>query len=289
MTTSGASIAARAAARSNATGPPAVPSNTRWPAIAIRSRSRVEHGRGAGTGRRLRRGQAARLEDGRVGQPGVAGGARDAAPVRVAAVDRGLDQAGRHDRPRHGPRLGVVPRAGHRGSDERRWRPRRRPPAGGPGRARPPRSRRRATPAAVEPGLDRRGRRRPGRQDEDRVVGARVAVDRELVPGPRRGRPEQAPEHLGRDGRVGQHDRQHRRHPRVDHPDALGDAADADRHRTAVGGRAARRSSSRPWSRESVVRSARRPPRSRRHRSRQGRDQRRETRPRPCRAAAACR
>ena len=27
------------------------------------------------------------------------------------------------------------------------------------------------------------------------------------------------------DGRVGQHDRQHRRHPRVDHPDALGDAA----------------------------------------------------------------
>ena len=68
--------------------------------------------------------------------------------------------------------------------------------------------------------------RRAGRQHEDRVVGARVAVDRQLVPGPRRGGPQQAPQ-VGRlDGRIGQDDRQHRGHPRVDHPDALGDPAD---------------------------------------------------------------
>ena len=39
----------------------------------------------------------------------------------------------------------------------------------------------------------------------------------------------------GVDGRVGQHDREHRGHPRMDHPDALGDAAQRDRHGPAVG------------------------------------------------------
>ena len=38
----------------------------------------------------------------------------DPAPVRVAAVGRGLDQARRDDRAGHGPGLGVVARAGHR-------------------------------------------------------------------------------------------------------------------------------------------------------------------------------
>src|SRR4029079_848166 len=39
ISNSGASIAERAAARSNSTGPPCPPEKTRWPAIAIRSRS----------------------------------------------------------------------------------------------------------------------------------------------------------------------------------------------------------------------------------------------------------
>src|SRR4029078_3273465 len=38
-TTSGAAIPSRAAVRSNARGPPAEPSKTRWPAIEMRSRS----------------------------------------------------------------------------------------------------------------------------------------------------------------------------------------------------------------------------------------------------------
>ena len=63
------------------------------------------------------------------------------------------------------------------------------------------------------------------------------------------------PEHRGRPC-VGQDDGQHRRHPRVDHPDALGDAGDAYRRPAPVGVGQRRRSWSRPWSRESVVRSA---------------------------------
>ena len=44
------------------------------------------------------------LEDRGVGESGVAGGAGDPAPVRVAAVDRGLDQRRRDDGPGHRPR-----------------------------------------------------------------------------------------------------------------------------------------------------------------------------------------
>ena len=79
----------------------------------------IEHGRGAGTGRRLRGGQAGRLENGRIGQPRVPGRARDAPPVRVAAVGRGLDQARRDDRARDRPGLGVVPGARDHGGDQR--------------------------------------------------------------------------------------------------------------------------------------------------------------------------
>ena len=60
-------------------------------------------------------------------------------------------------------------------------------------------------------------------------------------------RPEQAVERRRVDRRIGQDDREHRRHPGMDHPDALGDARDADRaDREPVADRAARSSSSPP-------------------------------------------
>ena len=56
--------------------------------------------------------------------------------------------------------------------------------------------------------------------------------------------------------RVGEDDREHRGHPRVDHADALGDAAHRDRRRTAVRAPAPRRGSSpsSSWSRSSGAR-----------------------------------
>ena len=111
MTTSGASIASRAAARSNATGPPcgAVEhemTGDRDPQpVGIERRPASRPGAAASSG-----GQARRLEDRGIGQPRVAGRARDPAPVRVAAVGGRLDQARRDDRAGHGPCLGVVAR-----------------------------------------------------------------------------------------------------------------------------------------------------------------------------------
>ena len=59
------------------------------------------------------------------------------------------------------------------------------------------------------------------------------------------------------DRRVGQDDRQHRRHPRMDHPDALGDAGDPDRGRRSPSGPGSvERRPSPTFVRESVVRSA---------------------------------
>jgi hypothetical protein len=107
------SIASRAAARSNRAGPPAGPSNTRWPAIAIRrmAGSRV-------TGLPPRSAASAGLrpaadEDGCVGQMAVAGRRRDPAPVGVAAVGRGLDQRAADHRPGDRPGIGVVDCARH--------------------------------------------------------------------------------------------------------------------------------------------------------------------------------
>ncbi len=72
-------------------------------------------------------------------------------------------------------------------------------------------------------GLDRARAACARGQQEHRVVCARVAVDAELVPRPGDDRPEQPVEDRRLDGGVGQDHRQHRRHPRMDHPDALGD------------------------------------------------------------------
>ena len=85
--------------------------------------------------------------------------------------------------------------------------------------------------AASRSGFHDRRRSGARRQEEDRVVRARVAVDRQLVPGPRGRRAEQSPERVRRHGRIGQDDRQHRGHARVDHAHPLGDPADRDRHR----------------------------------------------------------
>ena len=193
MTTSGASIAARAAARSNATGPP----RTRRRRGGRRSRSAA--GRGSSTAGEPARaaassaGSPAASRTARIGQPALPGGARDAAPVRVAAVGRGLDQARRDDRPGDRPGLGIVAGA----ADPAVMSVVAPSPSAACWRARSRATASIAAPSAPRPrgpGLDRRRPRRPGGEDEDRVVGARVAVDRELVPGPRGGRPEQAPQ-----------------------------------------------------------------------------------------------
>ena len=171
--------------------------------------------------------QAGGLEDRRVGEPRVAGGAGDPAPVRVAAVDRGLDEAARDDRPGDGPRLGVVDRAGHLAGDERRRALAvRRLLAGevaGDGLDRRPSVARLRVPASTA-----RAARGPGREQEDRVVRARVAVDAQLVPRPRRRRPEErlagAPGSTVASVRTTESIVAIRG---MDHADALGDAGDA--------------------------------------------------------------
>ena len=105
-------------------------------------------------------------------------------------------------------------------------------------------------------GVHRGCARRPDASQEHGVVGARVAVDRELVPGPRRPRREE-PVERGRDrGRVGEDDGEHRRHARVDHPDALGDPGDGDGHGRRRPRPAARGGRVAIFVVESVVRSA---------------------------------
>ena len=161
--------------------------------MAMRSRSGSSAAGVPPRANRLVLGQPGRLEDRGIGQARVAGRTRDPAPVGVAAVGGRLDQARRDDRSGHGPGIGVVGRAGHLGRDERR----------GPLAVRgllPREIARHGLDGGAEhgrlgrPGLGRRRRRRPRRQHEHRVVRPRVAVDRELVPGPRRGRPQQAPQ-----------------------------------------------------------------------------------------------
>ena len=91
----GPAIAIRIAAGSTAAG---------WPA-----RARAPRGR-----------QARGLERRRLGDDRVPRGAGDAAPVRVAAVDRGLDERARHDGPGDRAGVGIVGRAGDLAGDERR-------------------------------------------------------------------------------------------------------------------------------------------------------------------------
>ena len=85
-----------------------VPANTSTPAMAMRTRpgsrsSREPPRRAASSG-----GEAGRLQHGRVGQLGVAQGVRDASPVGVTTVDRGLEQAAGHDRAGSGARIRVI-------------------------------------------------------------------------------------------------------------------------------------------------------------------------------------
>ena len=60
----------------------------------------------------------------------------------------------------------------------------------------------------------------------------------------------------GRDGRVGQDDRQHRGHARMDHPDALGDPADRSPSRAAPSASGSSTVVVATFVTESVVRSA---------------------------------
>ena len=153
MTTSGASIAlARRRAIERRAVRPRAPSNTRWPAIEMRSRVRVELGRLCRPAPPPSSGvEAGRLEDG-------AASASRALPAAPAirpqfgsrAVGRRLDQAAT-TRPR-GRRPGRRRRrrAPVTAAVIRSWPPRRRRPAGGRGRARRPRC---AAPSTTAAGL----------------------------------------------------------------------------------------------------------------------------------------
>ena len=187
----------------------------------------LQHRPAAGPWHGLRVVQAGRLELFLVGQAGVAGGSGHAAPVGVAAVDRGLEEAAADDGPGHGARVVVILGAADLAGDQGRG-----PFAVGgllPGE----RPRHRLDGAAQRgrrrgPGLHRRRARRARSEQEDRVVGAGVAVDTELVPGPLDDGGEQPVQSVGRDPGVGQDHAQHRRHARMDHAHALGDAGHSD-------------------------------------------------------------
>ena len=159
----------------------------------IRSRSRSSTAGEPARTAASRRGHPACLENGRIGQPRIAGRPGDASPVGVAAVDRRLDEARGDDRASDGPGARVVCGAGHARGDERR----RALAVGGllagevAGDCLDRGAQRRGRRA---PGRDLGGARRPGCQDEDGVVRARVAVDRELVPGSDGGGSEKAPQ-----------------------------------------------------------------------------------------------
>ena len=227
MTTSGASIAARAAARSNATGPPCGAVEDEVAGDRDPQRGGVEPA--AGARRALRASSGGSPAASRTAAS--ASRAFPAAPAMrpqfgsrpwAAALTRLLTD----DRARDGPGLGVVACARDLARDERRGalavgRLLAGQVAGdrldAPRRARRPR----------RPGADRRRARGAGREDEDRVVGARVAVDRSWFQVRAAAGRRSAPEDGRLDRRVGQDDRQHRGHARVDHPHALGDAADA--------------------------------------------------------------
>ena len=108
-----------------------------------------------------------------------------------------------------------------------------------------------AAPKAVASAVPARTGAAPDAPDASTKTVSLVLVSpstRQLVPRPRSGGPQQAPQRLGRHGRIGQDDRQHRGHPRVDHPDALRDAADRDGHWPPVRVRQRRRSWWRAWS-----------------------------------------
>ena len=163
-----------------------------------RSRSGADPGRRAPgcrrAGRRRRRSPAASRTAASASRALPA--ARDPAPVRVAAVDRGLDERRADDGPGHRSRVGVVGGARDLAGDQR----------GGAlavGRL--------LAGELAGHGLDREAqlarlaraladRRRAGGargEQEHRVVGGRVAVDAQLVPRPGRRRAEQGVEERG--------------------------------------------------------------------------------------------
>ena len=165
----------------------------------------------------------------------VAGGAGDPAPVGVLAMGRGLDQAAGDDRAATA-RASASSTAPVTAAVMRIVAPSPSAACCGRGRGRPPRCRPSAQPP-VTAGGDRRSSPRlptPGRTPcrwcscRHRPRAGSRSARRPGGAGPTGPRLDRG---------VGQDDRQHRRHVRVDHPDALGDPGDGDRRRLAVAGR----------------------------------------------------
>ena len=153
---------------------------------------RVQARRPTAAGRGFFCGQASRLQNGRRGDHGVAGRPGDPPPVGVLAVGRGLDQAGTDDRARDRPSRGVVAGPRHPGREQDRGALTiRRLLAGevaGHGLQGGPQRN-----GSLRPRGDQQRGRGSGCEHEDRVVGAGVAIDRELIPGAHGDGPQQAP------------------------------------------------------------------------------------------------
>src|SRR5262249_44625048 len=148
--------------------------------------------------------EAVRVErNGRSGEGRVAGRGGDPAPVRIAAVDRGLDQAAADHLTSDSPRLRVVGGAADLAREQRRGaRARGGLRAGERARARLDRA-----DEGLEgwgPCLEGRRAASTGGEQEHRVVRARVAVDGELVPGALDDWSQDRPQLRGLDGGIGE-------------------------------------------------------------------------------------
>ena len=153
-------------------------------------------------------------------------GRRDqAAPVRIAAVHRGLDERRVGDRPRRHPGVGIGRGAGDRDRDQlgRAFA------AAHDAERQLVRHRaERLEQRRIEVLVDGDAAGAVG-QREHAVVGRRLAVDGDGVEGVARRFGQRPLQHHRIDRRIGRQVAEHRRHARLDHARALGHAADAER------------------------------------------------------------
>ncbi len=137
-------------------------------------------------------------------------------------MDRGLDQAAGHHGARGGTCIRIVAGAGHLAGQQGRGALAVRGLLAGQRPTDRLDSDRQPVPRLVA--RCHAGRTRsPGRHEEHRVAGAGIAVYGQLVPGPGHDRAQHPRQVRGSDVGVGEHVRQHRGHPGMDHAHALGD------------------------------------------------------------------
>ena len=159
------------------------------------------------------------------GDARIARRGNDAAPVGVGAEQGGFHQGAVGDRLGDLPRLGVGARAGHIDAHQVR----RALGVGGDGAGQLPADRRqRGAELRQTVAGERRAFRLAVGQDEQRVVGAGVALDADAVEAAVAGGAQDGVKIVGRDRGVGHQEAEHRRHVRPDHRGPLGESRDPD-------------------------------------------------------------